>query len=147
MRGRDPARGLPSDLPPAGRRRERLPAPAGARRRGSRNSLISPSARRFHKNGGGERNTANRRTTQGVESIPVSETISADAPTKHARLTTWVEEIAELTRPESIHWCDGSAEEYDRLAQELIDAGTFERLSDELRPNSYLACSDPGDVA
>ena len=77
----------------------------------------------------------------------MSETISADAPTKHAKLRTWVEEIAELTRPEAIHWCDGSTEEYDRLAQELIDAGTFERLNDELRPNSYLALSDPGDVA
>ena len=77
----------------------------------------------------------------------MSETISADAPTKHAKLRTWVEEIAELTRPDSIHWCDGSTEEYDRLAQGLIDAGTFERLNDELRPNSYLALSDPGDVA
>ena len=77
----------------------------------------------------------------------MSETISADAPTKHAKLRTWVEEIAELTQPDSIHWCDGSSEEYDRLAQGLIDAGTFERLNDDLRPNSYLALSDPGDVA
>ena len=70
-----------------------------------------------------------------------------EAPTKHAKLVSWVEEIAELTQPDSIHWCDGSAEEYDRLAQQLVDAGTFEKLSDAKRPNSYLARSDPADVA
>ena len=59
----------------------------------------------------------------------------------------WVAEIADLTQPDAIHWCDGSAEEYDALAQSLIDAGTFERLSDAKRPNSYLALSDPADVA
>jgi phosphoenolpyruvate carboxykinase (GTP) len=68
-------------------------------------------------------------------------------PTKHEKLLAWVEEVAQLTQPDAIHWCDGSAEEYDRLAQELVDAGTFERLSDAKRPNSYLALSDPGDVA
>ena len=72
---------------------------------------------------------------------------ATEAPTKHAKLTSWVEEIAELTEPDSIHWCDGSAEEYDRLAQELVDAGTFEKLSDAKRPNSYLARSAPEDVA
>jgi phosphoenolpyruvate carboxykinase (GTP) len=69
------------------------------------------------------------------------------APTKHARLLAWVEEIAGLTQPDAIHWCDGSAEEYDKLCQELVDSGTFERLADAKRPNSYLARSDPGDVA
>jgi phosphoenolpyruvate carboxykinase (GTP) len=73
--------------------------------------------------------------------------IAAEAPTTHAKLLDWVGEIADLTEPDSVHWCDGSAEEYDRLAQTLIDAGTFERLSDAKRPNSYLALSDPGDVA
>ena len=69
------------------------------------------------------------------------------AKTDHARLRAWVEEVAALTQPDEIHWCDGSPEEYDRLAQTLVDAGTFQRLSDAKRPNSYLALSDPGDVA
>jgi phosphoenolpyruvate carboxykinase (GTP) len=69
------------------------------------------------------------------------------ATTDHAGLQGWVEEVAALTQPDDIYWCDGSAEEYDLLAQTLIDAGTFERLSDAKRPNSYLALSDPADVA
>ncbi len=69
------------------------------------------------------------------------------ATTEHAGLQAWVEEIAGLTQPDDIHWCDGSAEEYDLLAQVLIDAGTFERLSEAKRPGSYLALSDPADVA
>ncbi|MEI7625952.1 MAG: phosphoenolpyruvate carboxykinase (GTP) [Actinomycetota bacterium] len=73
--------------------------------------------------------------------------MSTTALTQHAKLNAWVEEIASLTKPDSIHWCDGSAQEYDSLAQSLVDAGTFEKLSDAKRPNSYLALSDPGDVA
>ena len=72
---------------------------------------------------------------------------TAAAPTTNANLLRWVEEVAELTQPDDVHWCDGSAEEYDRLCAELVEAGTFERLSDAKRPNSYLARSDPGDVA
>jgi phosphoenolpyruvate carboxykinase (GTP) len=69
------------------------------------------------------------------------------ATTEHPGLRAWVEEIGALTQPDDIYWCDGSAEEYDQLAQALIDAGTFERLSDAKRPGSYRALSDPADVA
>jgi len=69
------------------------------------------------------------------------------ARTTNNKLLAWVDEIAALCQPDAIHWCDGSAEEYDRLAQQLVDAGTFTRLSDAKRPNSYWARSDPGDVA
>ncbi|HET9720109.1 MAG TPA: phosphoenolpyruvate carboxykinase (GTP) [Solirubrobacteraceae bacterium] len=69
------------------------------------------------------------------------------AKTDHAKLRAWVDEVSALTQPDEIHWCDGSAEEYDRLAQLLVDAGTFTKLSEAKRPNSYAAFSDPGDVA
>ena len=74
-------------------------------------------------------------------------TQTTTAPTTHKRLLAWVEEVAELTQPDAIQWCDGSAEEYDELCERLITAGTFERLSDAKRPGSYLSRSDPGDVA
>jgi phosphoenolpyruvate carboxykinase (GTP) len=74
-------------------------------------------------------------------------TQTTSAPTTHARLLEWVDEVAALTQPDSIHWCDGTAEEYDSLCAALVEAGTFEKLSDAKRPNSYLARSDPGDVA
>ncbi|HEY3727002.1 MAG TPA: phosphoenolpyruvate carboxykinase (GTP) [Solirubrobacteraceae bacterium] len=69
------------------------------------------------------------------------------AISKHAGLRAWVEEVAALTQPDEIHWCDGSAAEYDQLAQQMVEAGTFQRLSEAKRPNSYLALSDPADVA
>jgi phosphoenolpyruvate carboxykinase (GTP) len=69
------------------------------------------------------------------------------ATTHHSRLRAWVDEVAALTQPADIHWCDGSAEEYDQLAKTLVAAGTFEKLSEAKRPNSYLALSDPDDVA
>jgi phosphoenolpyruvate carboxykinase (GTP) len=59
----------------------------------------------------------------------------------------WVDEVAALTQPDDVYWCDGSDEEYEQFAQTLLAAGTFERLSDDTRPNSYLALSDPADVA
>ena len=68
-------------------------------------------------------------------------------PTQHKKLISWVEEIARLTTPDRIHWCDGSDQEYDDLCQLLVDHGTFTRLSPTKRPNSYYATSDPSDVA
>jgi phosphoenolpyruvate carboxykinase (GTP) len=68
-------------------------------------------------------------------------------PTNNRNLIAWVEEVAALTTPDTVVWCDGSAEEYDRLCQLLVDQGTFTRLAEAKRPNSYWAHSDPGDVA
>ncbi len=70
-----------------------------------------------------------------------------ERPTSNQRLLDWVDEWVATLDPDAVHWCDGSEEEYDRLAGLLVEAGTFERLDDALRPNSYLALSDPGDVA
>ena len=69
------------------------------------------------------------------------------ASTANTRLQQWVNDWAEILQPESIYWCDGSADEYEALCQSLVDAGTFTKLDEAKRPNSYWAHSDPGDVA
>jgi len=71
----------------------------------------------------------------------------ADAPTKNKRLLAWVQEVAELTTPDRIEWCDGSDAEWNRLTQELVASGTLTQLNSEKRPNSFLARSHPSDVA
>ncbi|GAA4367138.1 phosphoenolpyruvate carboxykinase (GTP) [Paeniglutamicibacter cryotolerans] len=69
------------------------------------------------------------------------------APTTHAKLVAWVREVAELTQPDQVYWVDGSQEENDRLAAELVAAGTLKPLNQEKFPNSFAAFSDPKDVA
>ncbi|MFM7253221.1 MAG: phosphoenolpyruvate carboxykinase (GTP) [Ilumatobacteraceae bacterium] len=82
-----------------------------------------------------------RSVAQAAEERPMS------ATTTNRRLKDWVDEWAAVFKPAAVHWCDGTADEYDRLCQSLVDAGTFTRLDEAKRPNSYWAHSDPGDVA
>ena len=81
--------------------------------------------------------------------FPVMQGLNLNAPpfVKNPRLLAWVADMAALCKPDAIHWCDGSDEEYNSLCAKLVDAGTLRRLDPIKRPNSYLACSDPSDVA
>ena len=80
---------------------------------------------------------------------PVMQGLSLNAPSyvKNPKLIAWIADMAALTKPAAIYWCDGSDEEYQRLCQQLVDGGTFKKLNEAKRPNSFLACSDPSDVA
>ena len=80
---------------------------------------------------------------------PVMEGLRLNTPAyvKHPRLIAWVAEVAALTEARDVYWCDGSQAEYERLCGKLVEGGTFKKLNPALRPNSYLACSDPSDVA
>ena len=66
---------------------------------------------------------------------------------KNAKLIAWVADMVALCKPDTVHWCDGTDAEYQRLCQQLVDAGTFKKLNEAKRPNSFLALSDPSDVA
>jgi phosphoenolpyruvate carboxykinase (GTP) len=86
---------------------------------------------------------ATRRRNMTAATVPGID----DAPTTNTRLLAWVREVAELTTPERVVWADGSADEWDRMTSALVEAGTFTRLNEQKKPNSFWCASDPQDVA
>ena len=82
----------------------------------------------------------NARTTAG-------DGLNAPDYIHHVGVLNWVAEMVALCKPAAVHWCDGSAQEYEQLCNQLVNSGTFQRLNPAKRPNSFLACSDPSDVA
>src|SRR3954469_2166993 len=109
----------------------RLGEPRASMRRGSPNPVFEPCHWSL---------LMNRPAMEGLR-------LNTPAYVKHDRLVSWVAQIAALTQAADVYWCDGTEAEYDRLCDQLVVAGTFRRLNPARRANSYLACSDPSDVA
>src|SRR5689334_168499 len=86
-------------------------------------------------------------TAREGASIATGESDQPYPPTTHARLLAWVEEVAELTQPDRVHWCTGSDKEWTTLTDHLVETGTFTRLDPAKKPNSFHCASDPSDVA
>ena len=110
--------------------------------RGSRVTVSNPATESAGPDGGTAGLRPPREGTAPAMTAPM-----IDSPTTHRRLNDWVAEVAELTQPDRVVWCDGSDEEWARLTEELVDAGTLVQLDESTKPNSFLARTDPGDVA